>query len=181
MSIHNPKVFSHKHCSMLVHQSVHQFVCLMVHLINKIDQQSGKKFCSLMKIPKSENISVRKHVLRFAPGYSLAQLPFLWKIRIERKINCGGLTLASCWRPTQPLSHSPFSVRMGEKIRWKSSQLEIKPGRSLSSCHHRLDVGKIHLLYWQLKYIWIKVLLLILDPVPFLRSLRPCALYCPST
>lgn len=31
----------------------------------------------------------------------------------------GGLTLAGCQIPTQPLSRSPFSTEQGEKIRWK--------------------------------------------------------------
>lgn len=69
----------------------------------------------------------------------------LWDLRL-----CSRLTLAGCLMPTQPLSQSPFSMRQGgEEIRWRSSWVETKTGRSLSSYHrvqNRLGVGKINLL-----------------------------------
>lgn len=51
---------------------------------------------------------------------------------------CGGLALADCQAPTQPLSHSLSSAGQGEKIRWKSLWVKVRTGRPLTSCHHAL-------------------------------------------
>ena len=56
------------------------------------------------------------------------------------------LTLAGCQTPTQLLFRSTSSTWQEEKIRWKSSWVEIKPGKSLAShCQgqNRLDLEKV--------------------------------------
>jgi len=57
-----------------------------------------------------------------------------------------GVTWASSQTPTQLLTHSPCSTGQGQKAGWKTSWVEIKTGRSLTShCHrqNRLSSGKL--------------------------------------
>lgn len=49
----------------------------------------------------------------------------------------GGLTLADCQIPTKLLCDFPSSTGHGEKIRCKSSWIEIQVGSTLSCFHHR--------------------------------------------
>lgn len=75
------------------------------------------------------------------------------KVKIETIIY-GRLTLAGFQVRTEPPSHSPSSAEEWEKIRWKTLQVKIKPGILLTNYRHwqnRLGLGKISLMYFQLK------------------------------
>lgn len=67
---------------------------------------------------------------------------------------CGGLTLVSCQKPTQMVSYSTSSRRLGEKIRWKSS---MGPDKNMEVTHKlppwgkQINLDKIKLRYCQLK------------------------------
>jgi len=69
--------------------------------------------------------------------------------------HCCGLTLDCGPMCTQlGITHSTFSTGWEEKIGWKSSWVETKTGRSLTSYHqrqNRLNLVKIYLIYSQLK------------------------------
>ena len=81
--------------------------------------------------------------------------------------SCAGLTLSSSRTATQLLPHSPSSKRQdkGRKQIEKSLRVKVKKRRPLSPychCHHlpitgqrRVDLGKINLIYCQLKKLWI--------------------------
>lgn len=71
-----------------------------------------------------------------------------WNVQLSHPLLiCGGLNLvclpdahqAALWSPTMSTGH-------GEKVRWNSSWVEIKPGRLLINYYHRqnrLHMGKI--------------------------------------
>ena len=73
---------------------------------------------------------------------------------LESKGYCGGLTMAGCQMATQLLSHSLSLTGQGEEMRLKSLRFKVKTGRSYTNYHqkqNRLDMGKINLIYIQLK------------------------------
>lgn len=98
------------------------------------------------------------HTYKFFQSWNML---FLMKDVLMKSINnaptciehmCGGLTLASCQTPIQPLSYFPFSTGQGEKVRWKILWVGTRTGRSLTKYiqrQHRVNLGKINLTYSQ--------------------------------
>lgn len=119
-----------------------------------------------MKCDVLGEFTKKKKRLRFGRQLTLTSSPsleiccFLWKMYWWNPYNaptciehiCGGLTLASCQTPTQPLSYFPFSTGQGEKLRGKILWVGTRTGRSLTKYiqgQHRINLGKINLTYSQ--------------------------------
>lgn len=121
------------------------FLCIQI-------QSTKTRGWESIHLPLTKITFLGKYSVRKIHKYGLPKRP-------QRTIlgKCGRLTLVGCQMPTKPLSHSPSLAWQGKKVRWKSSWVETRTGRSLTSYLHQqdwLNLGKINLVYRQLKIEW---------------------------
>lgn len=100
-----------------------------------------------------KGIECNFHVTPIISWFRWGRTPLFWLGIGVHFADSGGLNLTVCQVPTLPCSVSPSSIGHGEKIRWKSSWVKIRTGRSLINyCHirTRFDLRMIGLIYCQL-------------------------------